>query len=258
MDDRYRVETPEIIDLDYDVAGLASRCLAAVIDTLLILLLLGGLGAALFAIFGRLLGDTQGSLVLAAWALLSFAVLWGYHLIFELIWSGQTPGKRALGLRVVREGGRPITFSAAAVRNLVRIVDFLPLFYGLGAVVMFVDPRSRRLGDLAGGSLVVREGVAPTLASLTAPTAPLALPPRPPDAPPTPLLANLDLLDAESLALAEEFLRRRARLAPDSRADLSAQLAAALRVRLGLPDGGDPERFLEHLLREYQIYQAQQ
>ncbi|MBX0327104.1 RDD family protein [Oscillochloris sp. ZM17-4] len=254
MDDRYLVETPEIIDLAYDVAGLGSRCLAAAIDTLLILLVLGGLGAALFFAVGQLVDEAAGSLVLAAWSLLSFAALWGYYLAFELVWAGQTPGKRALGLRAVREGGRPLTASASAVRNLVRIVDFLPFGYGLGTLVMFADRRSRRLGDLAAGTLVVREGAAISLDRLTAQSAPVLIPPRAPDAPPTPLLPDLQRIAADDYELAQDFLRRRDRLAPEPRARMAAQLAAALRARLGLPDGGEPELFIEHLVREYRVY----
>lgn len=256
MDDRYIVETPEIVAVAYDVAGLGSRCLAAIIDTLLILVLQVGFGVALLVGVGQLAGDIESlsSLLLAIWAIVSFLLLWGYYLLFELIWSGQSPGKRAIGLRVVREGGRPLTAAASAVRNLIRIVDFLPFFYGLGALVMFVDSRSRRLGDLAAGSLVVREGAAVTLESLTRRAPPVDLPPRPGDAPATPLLPNLHLLTADDYDLAEEFLRRRAALAADRRAALGAQLANTLRARLALSLDGDAERFLEHLVREYRVY----
>src|SRR4029079_4673215 len=121
--------------------------------------------------------NAAGSLLAALGSLLAFAILWGYYIAFELLWNGQSPGKRAIGLRVVREGGRPITFVGSAVRNLIRIVDFLPALYGIGVVVMFVDRRSRRLGDLAGGTLVVKERRGVTLESLTAPT--VVAPPRP-------------------------------------------------------------------------------
>jgi uncharacterized RDD family membrane protein YckC len=256
MDDRYLVETPEIVDLAYDVAGLGSRCLAAAIDTLLLLLLLGGMGLALFFLVGQLVGELAGSLVLAAWALLSFSALWGYYLAFELVWGGQTPGKRLLGLRAVREGGRPITAGASAIRNLVRLVDFLPFGYGLGALVMFADPRSRRLGDLAAGTLVVREGAAISLESLTAQSTPVPVSPRAADAPPTPLLPDLQRIAAADYELAQDFLRRRDRLGPEPRARLAAQLADALRARLGLPVGGASEPFIEHFVREYRVYRA--
>lgn len=254
MDNRYLVETPEIVDLAYDVAGLGSRCLAAAIDTLLILLILGGMGMALFLTVGQLVSGSAESLVLAVWALLSFAGLWGYYVAFELFWGGQTPGKRLLGLRAVREGGRPITAGASAIRNLVRIVDFIPFGYGLGALVMFADQRSRRLGDLAAGTLVVREGAAISLDHLAAQSAPVLILPRALDAPPTPLLPNLQRIAEEEYDLIQDFLRRRGRLGPDSRSQLAAQIAAALRARLELPASGAPEPFIEHFVREYRVY----
>jgi len=256
MDDRYLVETPEIVAVAYDVAGIGSRCLAAVVDTLLILALQLGLGALLLMVGSALDGDT-GSLLLAVWAIGSFLLLWGYYLLFELIWSGQSPGKRLLGLRVVREGGRPISFAASAVRNLIRAVDFLPLLYGVGAMAMFADPRSRRLGDLAAGSLVVREGAAITLERLTAGAAPAQVPPRPPDAPPTPLLPNLHLVGPAEYELAQDFLRRRAAIDERRRGELALALAEGLRARLGLSGGGNPELFVEHFVREYRVRQAQ-
>lgn len=256
MDDRYYVETPEIVDLAFDVAGIGSRCLAATVDTLLIVALQIGAALLLFGGAGQLLGASGAgsSLILAAWALVSFGLLWGYYMLFELIWNGQSPGKRLFGLRTVREGGRPIGAVAAIIRNLVRIIDFLPLFYGLGVLVMFVDRRARRLGDLAAGTLVVREATSLNLAGLTASALPIPLPPRAPDAPPTPLVPNLHILPLASYELAEEFLRRRAMLGPNARTSLAGRLAVALRAQLDLQQDGDPERFIEHVVREYRVY----
>jgi uncharacterized RDD family membrane protein YckC len=257
LDDRYYVETPEVVAIAYDVAGLGSRCVAAAVDTLLILVLQAGLGAAVLG-FATLLGgalDEATNLLLALWALLAFLLLWGYYLLFELLWSGQSPGKRLVGLRVIREGGRPVDFSASAVRNLVRAVDFVPFAYGLGVLTMFADTRARRLGDFAAGTLVVREGRPLALADLARGATPAPVPPRPADAPPTPLIANLHLLRPEERELAEAFLRRREGLSPARRGELAARIAAALRARLALPQGGDPERFIEHLVREHRVFQ---
>lgn len=96
------------------------------------------------------------------WALaiivaLTFGVVWGYYVFFELVWHGQSPGKRWIGLRVIKEGGYPIGFADSAIRNLLRIIDFLPFDCTVGVVVMLLDRRSRRLGDLAAGTLVVKE-----------------------------------------------------------------------------------------------------
>jgi hypothetical protein len=90
--------------------------------------------------------------------LIFFVVFWGYFMLFETLWSGQTPGKRAGRLRVIRRDGQPVGASEVLIRNLVRIVDFLPGFYGIGLVVMFIDKEARRLGDMAAGTIVVREG----------------------------------------------------------------------------------------------------
>lgn len=258
MDDRYAVETPEVVTIEYAVAGLGSRCLAATVDTVLILVLQAALGAVLVAMAGAGGGVDAAftSLALAIWAVLAFALLWGYYLAFDLAWSGQSPGRRLFGLRVIREGGRPIDFGASAIRNLVRPMDFLPFGYGLGVLVIFADPRARRLGDLAAGTLVVREGHALSLDEVARGAAPAPVPPRAPDAPAAPMLSNLHLARPDDYDLAQEFLRRRADLSLERRARLAADLAAGLRSRLGLTAGGDPERFVEHFVREYRVFHA--
>jgi uncharacterized RDD family membrane protein YckC len=96
--------------------------------------------------------------IIAVLVLVEFLIFWGYFALFELVWNGQTPGKRLGKLRVIRRDGQPIHAGESMVRNLVRIVDFLPGFYGIGLVTMFIDKDARRLGDLAAGTIVVREG----------------------------------------------------------------------------------------------------
>jgi uncharacterized RDD family membrane protein YckC len=260
MDDRYTIDTPENIEFAYDIAGIGSRFLAAIIDTLIIglaeIVIFILLGLALSSLGLR--SNAAGSLLAALASLLAFAILWGYYIAFELLWNGQSPGKRAIGLRVVREGGRPITFVGSAVRNLIRLADFLPAFYGIGVVVMFVDRRARRLGDLAAGTLVVKERRGVTLESLTMPT-PIAAPPlQPGEAPPRPTLSNVELLNDQDYNLIQEFLRRRDELGRDARLRLGAQLAGGLQARLGLPQGGDAERFLQYVAGEYQLLRRQQ
>jgi uncharacterized RDD family membrane protein YckC len=258
MDERYTIDTPENIEFAYDIAGIGSRFLAAMIDTLLI-----GIAQAIVILVVGLISSTIGvqaaeSLLVALGALLAFAILWGYYIAFELLWNGQSPGKRVIGLRVVREGGRPITFVGSAIRNLIRIIDFLPALYGIGVLVMFVDHRSRRLGDLAGGTLVVKERRSVTLESLTAASAvaPPALTPG--EAPPEPTLPNIGLLNDQDYNLVQEFLGRRNELGRDARARLGAQLAGGIQSRLGLPQGGDAERFLQYVAGEYQLLKRQQ
>ncbi|NJN68276.1 MAG: RDD family protein [Chloroflexaceae bacterium] len=225
IDERYTVDTPENIAFSYAIAGIASRFLAAMIDTFLLLLVQVVLVLTLVFLSGLVDAPQSEQLVVAAWGILSFGFLWGYYLFFELLWNGQTPGKRLIRLRVVREGGRPVTFVASAIRNLVRFVDFLPGFYGLGVLTMFIDQRSRRLGDLAGGTLVVKDRVAVSLESLVAQTRPLELVPPGPGptleeaagaAPFTPTVPNLHLLTRDDYELVQEFLRRRRELGRES------------------------------------------
>jgi uncharacterized RDD family membrane protein YckC len=258
MDDRYTIDSPENIEFAYDIAGIGSRVLAAMIDTLLIgvaetiVILIAGLSSSALGL------RAADSLLAALGSLLAFAILWGYYIVFELLWNGQSPGKRLIGLRVVREGGRPITFVGSAIRNLIRIVDFLPALYGIGVVVMFVDRRSRRLGDLAAGTLVVKERRGITLASLTSGAAAPFPALAPGETLPQPTLANIGQLNDQDYNLVQEFLARRNELGREARARLGAQMAGNLQARLGLPQGGDAERFLQYVVAEYQLLKRQQ
>jgi uncharacterized RDD family membrane protein YckC len=273
LDERYTIDTPENVELSYTIAGIGSRFLAAIIDTFLLLLLQLVLVLALFLVTTQLaVASSTESILLAVWGLLSFIFFWGYYILFEMVWNGQTPGKRFIRLRVVREGGRPITFASAAIRNLIRIIDFLPGFYGLGVLVMFIDRRARRLGDLAGGTLVVRDKVAVSLEALTG----AVIQPRPArqeylstlegaaaEAEAEsfqPTIANLHLITANDYDLVQEFLRRRRELGHASRRNLGRQLADRVGERLGLTlNQGDHETFLEHLAYEYRmVYEEQQ
>ncbi len=100
---------------------------------------------------------SPSSWIVAILGLISFILLWGYYIFFEILWNGQSPGKRWVGLRVIRIDGTPITLSESIIRNLVRIIDFLPTAYGVGVVTMFINTNSRRVGDLAAGTIVVHD-----------------------------------------------------------------------------------------------------
>ncbi len=259
LNQHYTIETPENIAFRYEVAGIGSRFLATLLDTLILILLWLGVWLVILPVAALVEDESTTSIVLAIGILLSFAFFWGYYIFFELTWNGQSPGKRAIKLRVVRSGGRPVTFAASAIRNLVRIIDFLPGLYGLGVIVMFLDPRSRRLGDLAGGTLVVREPQTVTLDNLTrrrsaAPGGPA----RSTTAAPVELLPNVQTLSEAEYSVIQEFLRRRSDLTRQSRESLGRQLATGVYRRLGsVPEGSTPEGFLERVARDYRRYQAQ-
>jgi len=159
--DAVAIDTPERVALDLEVAGLGSRFAAQVVD-FAIQCLVAGLAGLGLAVVGGLAGAGLGEAVAygigAVAVAVLFVVFFGYSVWFEGWRNGQTPGKRWLGLRVVREGGQPVTPGAAVIRNVVGFADFLPTGFLLGAVVMLCTPRAQRLGDLAAGTLVVRVG----------------------------------------------------------------------------------------------------
>src|SRR5262249_22782148 len=172
------IDTPENVVFGYRVAGIGSRFLAAIIDSALIVVLEIVVNLALLLVVLNLFRESLNSndnaaiaWLLGLFGLIAFAILWGYYIFFELLWNGQSPGKRRMGLRVLRMDGTPITLSESIIRNLVRLVDFLPAYYGVGVVVMFIDGQSRRLGDLAAGTVVVHDRAAVTLESLAAASA---------------------------------------------------------------------------------------
>ena len=107
--------------------------MAALVDTAAIIVIQIVVNLTMFLLASRLLDiDMASGWVTAVFGLISFALLWGYYIFFEMLWNGQSPGKRLVGLRVLKADGTPITLTESIVRNLVRLIDFLPLFYGLG------------------------------------------------------------------------------------------------------------------------------
>src|SRR6516225_881483 len=158
--DKVRIETPEQIDVSLEIAGLGSRFVAWVVDLLyktLFLVLLVLLAAIVSALLGSDPADFGRMMVLAILLAIGTSFMLGYNIYFEVQRNGQTPGKKTAGIRVIREGGSPVDFSAAAVRNILALADFLPLFYLLGGFLVLLTPRGQRLGDMAAGTIVIRE-----------------------------------------------------------------------------------------------------
>lgn len=154
--------TPEHVVVQYRLSGLGSRFLAQLIDVIILTIIFVLLW--LFLIFVGLpitdfLSDyifvDFSSYIFALLIIGVFVLMWGYFALFEFFTGGQTPGKMVVGLRVIQEGGQSITFLSAFIRNVIRIIDFLPSFYLIGMVVMFFHPKHKRLGDLVGGTIVV-------------------------------------------------------------------------------------------------------
>jgi len=170
-----------------------------------------------------------------------FCLYWGYFAIFEIVWQGQTPGKRVANIRVIRDDGRPIDATAAVLRNLVRVVDLLPGMYGLGVIVMLLNRNSRRLGDFVAGTVVVHERQAESLDPTWTPTSTRTRP--------TPGAARVT--DAE-LVLIETYLDRRFEFTATVRQKAALQIAERITERTGLrPESGeDIDDFLEAVARQ--------
>ena len=242
-DERVRIETPEQVALELPIAGIGSRFLAVAIDTLLqIALAIGtvlalGYGARMLpdAVprFFTLLGPAAAILVL-------FCIYWGYFAFFEIIWSGRTPGKRLAHVRVVKESGRAMTAYDAIARNVLRAVDFLPVMYGVGVLVMMLNRQSRRIGDYVAGTIVVHDR--------RARAAPL---PRAPVRAVDISAEKLAQMGGDELSLIEAYLQRRDDLDPLVRDNMRDQIAARIVRRTGVrPQPGDSlDDFLEAVAR---------
>lgn len=172
LDHFYPIVTPEQVTLDYELAGIGSRSIAAIIDTAILLIV--DLLFTIWIIFVGAQGKTSllpaihqqmisQDYALAIYIAIIFFFTLLYYILFEGLWSGRTPGKWLTRLRVISIDGRPLSFFASVVRNLVRIVDLLPSGYLIGMVFMLVTKREQRLGDLAAGTIVIlnRKTVSP-------------------------------------------------------------------------------------------------
>lgn len=234
LDDRIAVVTPEGVPLDMVVAGIGSRFIAGMLDVAIMLVLLIGLSLLVGAT------SVRGGIGVAVLAIGAFLALFGYHILFETLHQGRTPGKAANGIRVVRSDGRPVGVGPSVTRNLIRLVDgwsILTFFLApIGFVTAFSTTHSQRLGDLAGGTIVVRERFRPDQRVAATHVT-------------TPMPASLDWdtrgLGPDEVAVIERFLERRFALGPGPRAHLAADLAA--RVRAEVP-GADPRLADEQLL----------
>ncbi len=151
MSEKIKIITPDHVELEFELAGLGSRLMANIIDLLIMAAILAGLN--LLALVLSINLSALGSWSLAVFTLLIFGVTWGYFTYFEIRWNGQSPGKKQMKLRVIRDTGHPIDPQASILRNIVRIADYV---FSLGLFVLFFSPQSRRLGDYAAGTLVVK------------------------------------------------------------------------------------------------------
>ena len=246
MNEQVSVETPEQININFQQAGIGSRFYAALIDTVL-LTLISLVGYYVNRRFISELGDVVGNWLGALGGIVVFALFWGYYIVFEVTTNGQTLGKRVLGLRVIKEGGYPIGFADSAIRNLVRIVDFLPFFYGAGLLCMLINRNSLRLGDLAAGTLVIK--TARTALKLTgrgsqANNPSINIPPR--EFVYTAWIQPA-LVTEKEMGVIREYLTRRAMLPGPRRLELARVIASPIVEKMGGTGSIGYDRFLEEV-----------
>ena len=215
---RLEVETPDHVVLRYDLAGAGNRGFAAVVDFLIASVIVFT-ALAILSWAGAF--DQTSFFVLGGLTLIvTLVLIWAYFILLEWLWNGQTIGKRIFRLRVINEDGSPARFTAVLIRNLLRLVDFLPALYGVGVLVIVLSPKSQRLGDLAAGTYVVR-APRPQVDWFSLRTV-------------TPLGAGLTAetrrMPGEAQRLVREFVAREAQLAPTERARIAAVIAAKLRT----------------------------
>lgn len=235
LDDRLTIDTPEGVSIDLTLAGLGSRLGAALLDAMVLTVVIAAV-VIVTGLAGATLSPDLGTFALGMGMLLVTAVLLGYFLVLETLNGGRTLGKAAFGIRVVTLDGSPLGFGEVAVRTLMRLVDFLPALYAAGVVAIVVTARNQRLGDVAAGTVVVRErSIRP----------PAAIAPGPPQ-------EGWDVsgLGADDMSLVRRFLGRRAQLNPRKRAELAASIAGRLRPRVTGGEDRDDEAFLVQLVAE--------
>jgi uncharacterized RDD family membrane protein YckC len=236
--DHIQIDTPEQISLELPLAGIGSRFLGLAIDTVLqfVLYIAASLLVPILVISsGRHLSWIPASFVPALIILFIFCIYWGYFAFFEIVWKGQTPGKRLAKIRVIHQSGRPINVYEAIGRNLLRVIDGLPGIYGVGIVCMMISSQHRRVGDYVAGTVVVHEK--PTRE---------AKPDWNTSVEVSPVNSQLVQLTSEELVLIETYLHRRADLGLAVRDRTAYQIATRITQKTGLQR--DPNQSLDDFL----------
>ena len=267
------IETPERVQLEFPLASIGNRFLAVLVDhtiqilsiILIVWLTYSAVGGA-SAIEGSLTSVVSGASrwVIALMILAIFAVFSGYFVFFEWLWNGQTPGKRLMKLRVIREDGRPLTLWESFGRNLLRIIDNFPGFvipiYSVGLIAVFLNRKDQRIGDAFAGTVVVRERTdeAPTFAETfgggTKDAAMIRANPA------VAFSADLAVLSDAEVEVAESFLRRRWDLGDGQRKWLAWRVALPILYKLRAEydaAGFTYEGFLEELVHRYNAKRKQ-
>jgi uncharacterized RDD family membrane protein YckC len=262
--DQLSIETPELVSLNFSIAGIGSRFLAIFTDTVVqtvcvITVML--LAAALPTNSLAQVSATAGKWFVAAIFLFFFLLYWGYFSLFEAFWNGQTPGKALFKIRVIKDSGRQVTLFETLARNLLRPIDYLPGFYLAGVITMLCNKQQKRIGDLVAGTIVVHETVEhQPLLSHNSRTFTAGLTPTIPESvsqasQQIAVAQNASLLPADAIArlnhddlnVLDAFFSRALDLDLGKRAEMASRIAARMcaKMQIPVPDSPTPERLLE-------------
>jgi uncharacterized RDD family membrane protein YckC len=261
------IETPERVPLAFALASIGNRFLAVAIDHFIQFFLIFTIGYLMYALAGIGADDSSFEMIasempkwtVAILIILASLVFSGYFIFFEWIWSGQTPGKKLMKLRVIREDGRPVTLWESVARNLLRIVDAIPGFvvpiYSVGLITVFLSRRDQRIGDMFAGTVVIRErsDEAPTFEE-TFTTDRLSDSAFRRVFQPSPFKADMSGLTDGEMEVVENFLRRRFELSDRQRLWMAWRVALPIMFKIKPSyekDDFNYEAFLEELLHRY-------
>jgi len=259
------IETPERVELEFSLASIGNRFMAVGIDhfiQFISIFLVAWILAWIASGSSTSLFEDSPKWVTAIMILVVFVLFASYFVVFEWLWNGQTPGKRLMKLRVVREDGRPLTLWEAIVRNLLRIADAAPGFvipiYSVGLITIFLNARDQRLGDIFAGTVVIRERVdeAPTFADTF--TKRIADPAMTRVQKPVTFTADISKITEDEIEVAEAFLRRRWDLSERQRLWMAWRIALPLMYKLKPRYSATDftyEGFLEELLARFEARQ---
>lgn len=257
VDNELIIETPEHVQLRFVMASVGTRFLAALIDHLIqgaaiiTILILVYAAYNVFDFFKSAGNWAIAAVVFVIGGLILLII--GYFTLFESLWSGQTPGKRWMKLRVIREDGRAVGFFEALVRNMLRVIDLLPSGYAIGVVTIIVSDQSRRIGDYVAGTVVVKERAseAPSLSEVldrheretrrNGSNRPA-------------LQLDIRQLTKQEFLIVEKFLARRNEIPQQSRPHVAARIAIPLLQKFQVMSVESYEAFLEDVDRQYKAH----
>ena len=248
MDD-YTLLSPEKVYLDINLAGIGSRFAAGFIDGIFQVILMLFFVFLVFSLADVQIPDPEnlfGNTLTMVLLLIAFVIIYGYYIFFEAIWNGQTPGKRFMKLRVVAQNGSSVTFGKTIMRNIIRIVDSLPIIYAVGMIIVLLNKKNQRLGDMVAGTVVIREIVeqAPEVVLYEVKDTPWS----------NTLRLHIHRMDERDFAVLKKYLLRRNTIVTGESQAIDQKLNFYYCKKLDMEPSeiGDPFTFLTQIAAHYQ------